>query len=791
MSSANAANAPNEENQSTEVDETDVEICQKSNTNLARTKSKRRAIERVSKDIWSTIFGYYVLLDGRVVNLLSVPRFWKEIGEQTPHLGRRMLLLEDTIPLSLRVRSVHARGEIETVERFRERSGASLLQLTLVLGRNKEQSPSPLIRVTLFKSVTHHVLPHITFLCIIVNPKMSIKLIEESPQDVFSGTLEALESLMIASVHPIGNLYALLEPVIRMINASSLLLSSIYLDNVNLDFITKVSALNLWTRASRLTIMNEFDALDTATFERCTRLEFLSFSGKLAYADTNHSRKVEPKDPPITAPVHDEHLLNALRRLPDLTSLQLDHRPPFSKMFFCEMIPKKLEESDSQAPEHLFELARLHEQRFDWAGRYLNINNAVSNQEAGLKLLADGDTDKPGKLCDLMRMCAKLKEATKERLLEDLQQLANYIRKPKWNVDIVDLMEDVITILKENDANKLCGYICDHSIRLGTYCEALRSQVGESMDRNHLRALYREIVTTEREVSAAYKNIAAKYERLYKLWREKREQISNMLSLLDSITSRNHAEDLQTQIQRVDEGLDAIRKTLEDQKRTLKDYFDSCKISIARTNSKGGPPSEPVPPDNPSLEANPSESLPNPSDLPKAVDAGKEKLCQIRAVVGKARYTKKRKGVEDKLSTTATQLEGLHRDSQKYQSTVRELLESKPTQRVKWWNRRRGPSHQLPNFVKSMTSTLAEIQRGFDKYKHSILGLIFRPLGDMIDDLKPYFSQVGQEVIRKRLHPDMILYEAAFLFLIKSSKLGLTEQIGDFKSRLEAMAVSD
>ncbi|KAG8863435.1 hypothetical protein FRC20_010746 [Serendipita sp. 405] len=450
-----------------------------------------------------------------------------------------------------------------------------------------------------------------------------------------------------------------------------------------------------------------------------------------------------------------------------------------------------LQETDFRKSGQLFKLARLHEQRFDWDGQYSSINNAIASQEAGLVLLEDLDPDKPSRLYEHMHMRMRLNEVAKERLLEDLQQLAKYIRKPTSGVDILEVMEGLITVLKGKDADKLCRDIREHSLRLGTYCEALRSQVVGSTDRGHLRALYNEIVTTEREVSAAYKNIAAKYERMYKLWREKREQISNMLSLLDSTNTQSYAEDLQTQIQRVDEGLDVIRRTLDDQKRTLKDYFDSCKVSTAPTNSKGDPPSEPVPPDNPRLEVNPPGSLPDPSDLPKAVNAGKEKLCQIRAVVGKARYTKKRKSVEDKLSTTTTQLEGLHRDSQKHESRVRELVISQPTQRFKWWNRWRGPSHQLPNFVKSMTSTLTEIQRGFDKYKQSILGLIFRPLGDVIDNLRPYFSKVGQEVIRKRLHPDIILYEAAFLSLIKSSKPGLTEQIGDFKSRLEAMAVSD
>ncbi|KAG8847202.1 hypothetical protein FRB91_012023 [Serendipita sp. 411] len=59
----------------------------------------------------------------------------------------------------------------------------------------------------------------------------------------------------------------------------------------------------------------------------------------------------------------------------------------------------------------------------------------------------------------------------------------------------------------------------------------------------------------------------------------------------------------------------------------------------------------------------------------------------------------------------------------------------------------------------------------------------------MTKDLKPYLSQIAQDIVGKRLHPDMILYEAAFLFLIKhvSQQFGLTEQVYDCRSRLETM----
>ncbi|KAG8821696.1 hypothetical protein FRC18_011237 [Serendipita sp. 400] len=449
---------------------------------------------------------------------------------------------------------------------------------------------------------------------------------------------------------------------------------------------------------------------------------------------------------------------------------------------------ERLEESDSRRPDHLFKLAHLYEQRSDRDGGYLDIRNAIESQEAGLKLLGDRNPDKPIQLYNLMRMRTKLNELSKEFLLADLQQLANYIRKPKSDGDIVDLMVSVITTLKENDADRLCSDIRDHSIRLGTYCEALRCQLGESMDRTHLRALYEEIVTTEREISASYKNIAAKYERMYKLWREKREQISNMLSLLDSTNTQSYAEDVHARIKQVDEGFENIRRAIDDQGRALKDYFNVCKAMVTSTNRHGDPSSRVVSPDNPRTVSNLPVFPPDPSGLGRVIDVGKERLSQVGTVVGKARYTKTRNLVEEHLSTTASQLEELRRGSHEYESKVHDLSVALVTHQVKWWNRWRGPYHQLPNLVKSMGNRLTEIQRGFNKCKHSLLGLIFRPLGDVIDELKSYFSQAGQEVVRKGLHPDMILYEAAFLFLIKtwSRPLDFAEQIDECNSRLEA-----
>ncbi|KAG8768359.1 hypothetical protein FRC20_002398 [Serendipita sp. 405] len=337
-------------------------------------------------------------------------------------------------------------------------------------------------------------------------------------------------------------------------------------------------------------------------------------------------------------------------------------------------------------------------------------------------------------------------------------------------------MGDLIKVLDGSYADKLCSNIRDHSIRLSAYCEALRSQVGRGTDDEDLRVLYEEIITTERRISAAHKNYTQRYEEIYTIWRAKREQISNMLSLLDSVDSQDYTKGVRTRIQQVDEGFERIRKVLDDQGRALKDYFNASKtLLVSSSKSRGDHPSELMAPDNPGSVIKP----PNPIDLPKTVEIGKEKLSQVRAVVGKARYTKSRNRVEKKLSITALQLEELHDDSKEYESEVQDLAVSQPLRQVKWWNRWHEPYHQLPKLIKGMVNRLTDIQRGFDKYKQSILGLIFRPLGDMIDDLKPYFSQVGEEVVTKGLHPDMFLYEAAFLFLIKNASLQccLTNQI--------------
>ncbi|KAG8791646.1 hypothetical protein FRC20_000385, partial [Serendipita sp. 405] len=374
---------------------------------------------------------------------------------------------------------------------------------------------------------------------------------------------------------------------------------------------------------------------------------------------------------------------------------------------------RNLSVSDSQRLGYLSKLAYLHEQRFDWDGRSLHIHHAIENHEAALKLLSDDDPNRPSHLSELVRMRSRLKQVAKELLLEDLQQLSTYIRKPNSSIGFLGLMEGVIKILEENDADRLCSDIRDHSLRLGTYCEALRSQVGRNSDSSDLLDLYDEIVTTEREISAAHKNIAAKYERMYKLWREKREQISNMLLLLDSINSPSDTEAVRIRIQKVNEGFEQIRKALDDQGRTLKEYFDACKALIASTNSKGDPPSGPVPPDNPSSATRVAGTLPDPSDLPKEIEAGKERLSEIGDMIGKARYNNGRKVVEDGLSMTTTKLEKLHLTSQIYESTVLGLSLSTP-HKTNWWKLWSEPSYLLPNLVKKMTNKLTEIQRGFD-----------------------------------------------------------------------------
>ncbi|KAG8851407.1 hypothetical protein FRC20_001776 [Serendipita sp. 405] len=150
-----------------------------------------------------------------------------------------------------------------------------------------------------------------------------------------------------------------------------------------------------------------------------------------------------------------------------------------------------------------------------------------------------------------------------------------------------------------------------------------------------------------------------------------------MLSLLDSINSKSYTEDIQTRIdKRVDEGFETIRiRTLNDQKRTMKDYFDACRALIASNNSNsdptgGDPPSGPVPPpDNPSRGSQlPVEWKPRPdlrALLIKAIEKGKNGLPRSIPSSGKQDNIKTRNTVEGQLSRTASQLKQLHFDSKR------------------------------------------------------------------------------------------------------------------------------
>ncbi|KAG8853978.1 hypothetical protein FRC20_001123 [Serendipita sp. 405] len=371
-----------------------------------------------------------------------------------------------------------------------------------------------------------------------------------------------------------------------------------------------------------------------------------------------------------------------------------------------------------------------------------------------------------------MRM--RLTEAVGGCLWQDLQQIDICIKKQKLGVDITPLMAEMTSIFKETDSDKLYRDIRAFSLRLNDY-----------MDRGAVQYSLEEIAKMDRNFSTAYEDLRARYERIYKSWRLKREDISNILAQLNLFNSESYTEELHNRIQQVNKGFKKMRKALEDQGNALKGYFDAIKRLVASTNSTLPGP---TPPDDHNSEISLTGALPDPSHLPKAIEEGKGKLSEIGSMVGKARYNQTRRVVEEGLSTTTSKLDRLQGHSEKYESKVLALSLYQP-QHVKWWNQWREPAYQLPNLVKKMTNKLTEIQRGFDKYKQLIFGLIFRPLGDITEDLKPYLSQVGREVVTKRLHPDMILYEAAFLFLIKSSSrlLGLVEVTEGYKSRLEGM----
>jgi hypothetical protein len=228
------------------------------------------------------IFEEYLRLDLPVQNLLGVNRQWRTVALETQSLWRRLLLSADAIPGSLRAGSVHACASEIQATRILNRSGIiTKLEVTFVLGPKEAETPTPETRASLFKTVGHTALHRISFLCIIVNPEMTLPLVTASLKDVFKGTLPALESLMIASAQAIGNLYEPLGALMEIIEESSTKLKSLYLENVNKDFILRASTKTFWTRLVRITIRNEFDSLDASLFSFSPELEFFSFSGEL------------------------------------------------------------------------------------------------------------------------------------------------------------------------------------------------------------------------------------------------------------------------------------------------------------------------------------------------------------------------------------------------------------------------------------------------------------------------------------------------------------------------------
>ena len=138
-------------------------------------------------EILSMIFEYYVRLDCPVQVLPEVNRQWRSVALFTQPLWRRLLLSADAIPPSLRGGSVHACGSSDAVKLVLERSGVSKLEITLVLGPDGPYSPKPEDRATLFKTVKGDPLLRVTFLCIIINPQMTLELVKKSLEDVFEG----------------------------------------------------------------------------------------------------------------------------------------------------------------------------------------------------------------------------------------------------------------------------------------------------------------------------------------------------------------------------------------------------------------------------------------------------------------------------------------------------------------------------------------------------------------------------------------------------------------------------
>jgi hypothetical protein len=108
---------------------------------------------------------------------------------------------------------------------------------------------------------------------------MTLPLVTASLKDVFHGSLPSLESLMIASAQAIGNLYEPLSALMDIIEESSKKLKSLYLENVNKDFILRASTQSFWTRLIRITIRNEFNSLDVSLFHFLPNSNFFLSAG--------------------------------------------------------------------------------------------------------------------------------------------------------------------------------------------------------------------------------------------------------------------------------------------------------------------------------------------------------------------------------------------------------------------------------------------------------------------------------------------------------------------------------
>jgi len=135
----------------------------------------------------------------------------------------------------------------------------------------------PVTRSSPFKSVGHTALHRISFFCIIMNPGTTLPLVSASLR-----SLPSLESLLIASAQAIGNLYEPLSALMNIVGESSTTLTSLYLDNVNVNFILRASTKTFWTRSIQIAIRNELDTLDASLFSIPPNLAFLFFSGELA-----------------------------------------------------------------------------------------------------------------------------------------------------------------------------------------------------------------------------------------------------------------------------------------------------------------------------------------------------------------------------------------------------------------------------------------------------------------------------------------------------------------------------